>query len=225
MATPRTVAAVEALLNDIASVGDTTEAFLVADRAELVTALSFIFNEQNAGATSRTAPVLTGASPGLIESEFISGFNASLDSTDPWDGVLERRRFLCVDGLPEPQDVEDKDRFHEVLNAQSTAPSDVEPWGGSSTKVNFTGGFPRNLWTVLPANPADINSHLTGAGQDKLTTAGLDLPANGSAIPDQPVGEFSRAIDPEYLLGVGSTDTALQRYRGRMGSRCARQRT
>ena len=58
------VAAVKALLDDIASVGDTTEAFLVADRAELVTALSFIFNEQNAGATSRTAPVLTGASPG-----------------------------------------------------------------------------------------------------------------------------------------------------------------
>ena len=211
-----TVAAVEALLNDIASVGDTTEAFLVADRAELVTALSFIFNEQNAGATSRTAPVLTGASPGLFESEFISGFNASLDSTDPWDGVLERRRTLCVDGLPgqgkipEPQDVEDKDRFHKVLNAQSTAPSDVEPWGGSSTKVNFTGGFPRNLWTVLPANPADINSHLTGGGEDKLTTAGLDVPGVGLALIDQPVGEFSRAIDPEYLLGVGSTDTAMR---------------
>ena len=211
-----TVAAVEALLNDIASVGDTTQAFLVADRAELVTALSFIFNEQNKGTTSRTAPVLTGASPGLFESEFISGFNASLDSTDPWDGVLERRRILCVDGLPgqgkipEPQDVEDKDRFHKVLNAQSTAPSDVEPWGGSSTRVNFTGGFPRNLWTVLPANPADINSHLTGGGQDKLTTAGLDVPGVGLALIDQPVGEFSRAIDPEYLLGVGSTDTALR---------------
>ncbi|MDH3655873.1 MAG: PilC/PilY family type IV pilus protein [Myxococcales bacterium] len=204
------VAAVEALLNDIASVGDTTEAFLVADRAELVTALSFIFNEQNAGATSRTAPVFTGASPGLLESEFISGFNASLDPTDPWDGILERRRFLCIDGLPEPQDVEARDRFHELLNAQSTAPSDVEPWGGSSTNVNFTGGFPRNLWTVLPDDPADINSHLTGSGQDKLTTAGLDLPDVGSAIIDQPVGEFSRAIDPEYLLGVGSVDTALR---------------
>ena len=204
------VAAVTALLNDIAAVGDTTEAFLVADRAELVAALSFIFNEQNAGATSRTAPVLTGASPGLLESEFISGFKAPLDSADPWDGVLERRRFLCVDGLPEPQDVEDKDRFHEVLNAQSSAPSDVDPWGGSGSKVNFTGGFSRNLWTVLPDDPADINSHLTGSGADKLTTAGLDLPGVGSAIIDQPVGEFSRAIDPEYLFGVGSSDTALR---------------
>ncbi len=202
------VAAVEALLNDIASVGDTTEAFLVADRAELVTALSFIFNEQNVGATSRTAPVLTGASPGLVESQFISGFNVSLDSTDPWDGVLERRRFLCIGGLPEPQDIEDKDRFHEVLNAQSSAPPGVEPWGGSSSKVNFTGGFPRNLWTVLPNNPADINSHLTGSGQDKLT--GLDVPGVGGALIEQPVGEFSRAIDPEYLLGVGSTDTAFR---------------
>jgi len=207
------VAAVKALLDDIALVGsegDLPEAFLVADRAELVTALSFIFNEQNPGATSRTAPVPTGASPGLIESEFFSGFNASLDSTDPWDGVLERRRFLCIDGLPEPQDLEDRDRFHEVLNAQNSAPSDVQPWGGSSTNVNFTGGFPRNLWTVLPSDPADINSHLTGSGEDKLTTAGLDVPGVGLALIDQPVGEFSRAIDPEYLLGVGSTDTALR---------------
>ncbi|MGB5521007.1 MAG: hypothetical protein WBM26_09980 [Polyangiales bacterium] len=203
------VAAVEALLNDVASVGDTTEAFLVADRAELVTALSFIFNEQNPGAASRTAPVLTGASPGLFESEFISGFNVSLDSTDPWDGVLERRRFECVGGLPEPQDVEDRDRFQEVLNAQNSAPSGVEPWGGS-TKVNFTGGFPRNLWTVLPNNPADINSHLTGSGRDKLTTAGLDVPGVGGALIDQPAGEFSRAIDPAYLLGVGSTDNAFK---------------
>jgi type IV pilus assembly protein PilY1 len=207
------VAAVKALLDDISLVGtegDLPEAFLVADRAELVTALSFIFNEQNPGATSRTAPVPTGASPGLIESEFFSGFNASLDSTDPWDGVLERRRWLCIDGLPEPQDLEDKDRFHEVLNGQNSAPSDVQPWGGSSTKVNFTGGFPRNLWTVLPSDPADINSHLTGSGEDKLTTAGLEVPGVGLALIDQPVGEFSRAIDPEYLLGVGSTDTALR---------------
>jgi type IV pilus assembly protein PilY1 len=208
------VAAVKALLDDIAQVGDPTgditEAFLVADRAELVTALSFIFNEQNKGTTSRTAPVFTGASPGLIESEFISGFNASLDSTDPWDGVLERRRFLCVDGLPEPQDVADEDRFHDVLDGQSSAPSGVDPWGGSSSKVSFTGGFPRNLWTVLPDDPANINSHLTGSGRDKLTTAALDLPGVGLAITDQRVGEFSRAIDPEYLLGVGSTDTAFR---------------
>ncbi len=71
---PGTVTAVTALLDDIASVGDTDSAQLVADRAELVEALSFIFNEQNSGTTSRTAPVLTGASPGLIESQFISGF-------------------------------------------------------------------------------------------------------------------------------------------------------
>ncbi len=206
---PAKVDEVVNLLNDIASVGDTTEAFLVADRAELVTALSFIFNEQNPGATSRTAPVLTGASPGLVESQFISGFNASLDSTDPWDGVLERRRFLCVDGIPVPQDVTDADRFHEVLNGQNAAPSDVEAWGGSSSKVSFTGGFSRNLWTVLPDDPADVNTHLTGSGANKLTSAGFDVPGEGAAIVEQRAGEFSTAIDPEYLLGVGSTDTAM----------------
>ena len=207
---PGTVTAVTALLDDIASVGDTDSAQLVADRAELVEALSFIFNEQNKGTTSRTAPVLTGASPGLIESQFISGFNASLDANDPWDGVLERRRILCVDGIPEPQDVEDADRFHEVLNDQVIRPTGVEPWGGSTSSVSFVGGFPRNLWTVLPDDPADINSHLTGSGRAKLTTASLDVPAPDTAIVEQPVGEFSRAIDPEYLFGVGSSDTALR---------------
>ena len=203
------VAEVVNLLNDIALVGETDEAQLVADRAELVTALSLILNEQNPGATSRTAPVLTGASPGLTESQFISGFNASVDASDPWDGVLERRRFECDGLIPVPQDVEERDRFQEVLNKQNTAPTGVQAWG-SNNSVDFTGGFARNLWTVLPANVEDINKHLTGDGADKLNDAGLDLPDQGAAIIDQPAAEFSRAIDPEYLFGVGSTDTALR---------------
>ena len=81
------------VLNDLASVGDTDAAFLVQDRAELVSALSQILNEQNPGATSRTAPVQTGLTPGLVQAEFISGFNVSSDADDPWDGILERRRI------------------------------------------------------------------------------------------------------------------------------------
>ena len=100
---PAEVAAVEALLDDIALVGDTDEAYLVADRAELVSALSLILNEQNPGATSRTAPVQTGLTPGLVQAEFISGFNASLDADDPWDGILERRRIECENGVPVAQ--------------------------------------------------------------------------------------------------------------------------
>ena len=205
-------AAVEALLDDVASVGDTDEAFLVADRAELVTALSTILNEQNRGATSRTAPVSTGLTPGLTQAEFISGFNASFDATDPWDGILERRRIECELGVPVAQNVEDSDRFHLLLNAQAVAPTDIQPWG-SAASASFTAGFSRNLWTVLPTNPADINSHLIGNGKDKITSlgnGGLDVPNDytGLEIRDVPIGEFSKIVSPEYFFGVGSVDTA-----------------
>jgi type IV pilus assembly protein PilY1 len=208
---PAEVAAVEALLNDIALVGDTDQAFLVADRAELVTALSTILNEQNPGATSRTAPVPTGLTPGLTQAEFISGFNVSLDAADPWDGILERRRIECVNGLPEAQNVEDTDRFQLVLNGQTAAPTDVEPWG-SETAVNFTGGFSRNLWTVLPADTTQVNGHLIGNGKDKLdslSNPGIDVPNDytGLEVRDVPVGEFSKAMIPEYF-GLASADTA-----------------
>ncbi len=207
---PAEVAAVKALLDDVASVGDTDQAFLVADRAELVTALSTLLNEQNRGATSRTAPVSTGLLPGLVQAEFISGFHASLGVTDPWDGILERRRIECVSGFPEVQTVTDADRFQLVLNGQSSAPTGVEAWG-SDAAVSFTGGFSRNLWTVLPADPANINDHLVGSGRDKLTSLsddGIDVPSAGGELIDVPVGEFSKAISPEYFFGVGSVDTA-----------------
>ncbi len=207
---PAQVAEVKALLDDVASVGNTDEAFLVADRAELVTALSTLLNEQNPGATSRTAPVSTGLSPGLVQAEFISGFNASLNATDPWDGILERRRIECVAGFPEAQTVKDTDRFQLVLNRQSTAPNGVQPWA-SDGAVSFTGGFSRNLWTVLPADPAQINDHLVGGGRDKLTSLsddGIDVPVAGAEINDVPIGEFSKAISPEYFFGVGSVDTS-----------------
>ncbi len=210
---PAQVAAVEALLDDIASVGDTTEAFFVEDRAELVTALSTILNEQNPGATSRTAPVVTGLTPGLVQAEFISGFNVSLDSDDPWDGILERRRIECVDSVPVKQNVEDRDRFQLVLNDQAAAPGNVEPFG-SGAKATFAGGFSRNLWTVLPVNPAEINDYLIGDGEDKINDLlddGIDAPSNlpgKSPIREVPIGEFSKAVSPEYFFGLGSTDTA-----------------
>ena len=208
------VAAVEALLNDIASVGGTDQAFLVADRAELVTALSTALNEQNPGATSRTAPVGTGLSPGLVQADFISGFNASLDANDPWDGILERRRIECVSGIPVAQTVDDTDRFHLLLNSQTVAPSDVDPWG-SDAAVSFTGGFSRNLWTVLPTDPADINGHLTGDGRNKLTPPslsdnGVDVPTAGGELTNVPVGEFNRNIAAEYFGLVSGVDDAVR---------------
>ena len=202
------VAAVEALLDDIALVGNTGEAFLVADRAELVTALSTALNEQNPGATSRTAPVSTGLSPGLVQAEFISGFNASFDAADPWDGILERRRTECVLGFPVVQAVDASDRFHSLLNAQNVAPSDVEPWS-SDTAANFPSGFSRNLWTVLP-DPADINGHLIGDGRSKPTLDGIQPPDAGALeAPGGPAGEFTNTLPAEYFGLVSGVDDAL----------------
>ncbi|UCH30660.1 MAG: hypothetical protein JSV06_06445, partial [Myxococcales bacterium] len=208
---PAQVAAVEALLDDVASVGDTTEAYLVADRAELVSALSLILNEQNPGATSRTAPVQTGLTPGLVQAEFISGFNVALDAADPWDGILERRRVECENGVPVAQQVEDSDRFHLVLNAQAAAPSDVKPFSADSS-VTFAGGFSRNLWTIVPTDPADINGHLIGNGKDKLDALnddGIDVPTGtGLEIRNIGPGEFGKSLSPEYFFGTGSVDNA-----------------
>lgn len=208
---PGEVAAIEALLNDLASVGDTDEAFLVQDRAELVSALSQILNEQNPGATSRTAPVQTGLTPGLVQAEFISGFNVSSDADDPWDGILERRRIECEAGVPVAQQVEARDRFHEVLNNQSSAPGSVDPYS-SGTQIGFSGGYSRNLWTIVPNDPADINGYLIGNGRDKLTAladSGVDVPTDtGLEIRNVTGDEFDNTLSPELFFGVGSTDTA-----------------
>ena len=211
---PAQVAAVEALLDDIASVGDTDEAYLVSDRAELVSALSLILNEQNPGATSRTAPVQTGLTPGLVQAEFISGFNVALDADDPWDGILERRRIECENGIPVAQEVEDSDRFHLLLNNQSVAPTGIQPWS-SDTSTTFGGGFSRNLWTALPTDPpatADINGHLIGNGKQKLTDLnddGIDVPADtGLEVRGAVAAEFNKSLSPEYFFGSGSVDVS-----------------
>lgn len=207
---PMEVMLVEDLLNDIANVGGTDQAFFVADRAELVTALSTILNEQNDGATSRTGPVLTGLSPGLVQSEFISGFEPSFDSADPWDGILERRRIECVGITPVEQTVTDADRFQVQLNGQTAAPAGVEPFS-SAVGVTFSGSFSRNLWTILPSDPADINEHLVGNGKQKivnLSDTAFDTLPDSAEIRNVQPAEFNSAIDPEYLFGVGSTDTA-----------------
>ena len=88
----------------------------------------------------------------------------------------------------------------------------IEPTGSDPpAAVAFAGGFSRNLWTVLPTNPADINGHLTGNGKERITSlsnAGIDVPNAGGEINKVPIGEFSKTVSPEYFFGVGSVDTA-----------------
>ena len=196
-------------LNGIAFAGGTTQAFLVANRAELVTALSTILNEQNPGATSRTAPVVTGLSPGLTQSQFISGFRASVDDSDPWDGVLERRRIECEGLLPVVRDVEDSDKFQLVLNAQTAAPAGVEVWS-NGMGVSPT-GFSRNLWTVLPTVVADANGHVIGRGDARTrieAIPGIDAPnPSGREVWGADAAAFDASIPHEYF-GLDPADDA-----------------
>ena len=210
-------ATLESELNEIADNGGTEEAAFVSTREELYNAIAEILDELNPGSTSRTAPVLTGASPGLPEHQFLSGFNPSFSATDPWDGVLERRRYECIVGpggpVPELQPVEDKDKFHEVLNDQSAAPAGVEPFsaeeGVSDTVYDFDSGLSRNLWTVLPVDPADIDENLAGNGEQKLldvTPLAMPIPPPGSIayIRDVEPAALTDAI-PETYFGVATT--------------------
>jgi type IV pilus assembly protein PilY1 len=215
---PAEVAAVETLLDDVASVGGTGQAFFVSSRQELVETISEILNVENPGATSRTAITVTGLSPGLTQAEFISGFNTSTGPTDPWDGVLERRRIECENGVPQVRDVEDRDRFQLVLNGQTSQPSSVEAYSsamvsGTSVTFDYTGG--RNLWTVLPGGPtgyANVNRHLVGDGIDKLTSLmnpSIDSEDKGLAVRNVPAAELDTNIDPRYF-GLDVLDTATR---------------
>ncbi len=145
-------------LNSIAEAGGTCAvaggncAYLVDsdprtdDTAALRRAFSDILDRAAPGTTTRTVPAFANAAPGASsqgQSQFNTGFQLPSLPSDPWRGVLERRRYECSADLnPEEQAVEDRDRFHVLLNTRPT---------------------PRNLLTVVPATRSNARGHLVGA--------------------------------------------------------------
>jgi type IV pilus assembly protein PilY1 len=132
-----------ARLNLIAQRGGTGSALLASDRATLLASLASALDRAATGVTTRTAPAFSSGSNAGTQLEFATGFVVG-NSTTPWRGVLDRRRYVCNTTTlqPELQPVAAQDRFHDLLEAQTT----------------------RTLYTVAPtsATAARTRSYLVG---------------------------------------------------------------
>lgn len=170
-------------LNDLAAAGGTTEAIFANDRASLSAALSHIMDQAAPGTTTRTIPAFgsSGAGAGSAQLQFNTGFQLSTDPSVPWTGVLERRRYECNGLAPEAQPIEPEDRFHELLNAQ--------------TSTFGSAGRPRRLLTVLPSDPTTQPSALEGDAVSDISS--LPLPGSGN-VSEQ--GLTLRTFDTAYVL-------------------------
>jgi len=174
-------------LDEIADLGGTDKALFATDRDTLMARLAEVLDQAAPGTTTRTVPAFatTGGS-GTVQRqlEFNTGFVLPDDERDPWQGVLERRRFECVAGSLEPVeqtvDESEGDRFDLVLNNQG----------------------PRRLWTALPNDPTDVTGYLIGDGSTSLgaplgTTGDASAPVTGQG----PGGAPSGCVGPALAAG------------------------
>lgn len=138
-------------LNSIATAGKTCPvgggdcARFPSSATDLRVDFEEILRQTAPGTTTRTVPAFAAAGTGGgAQAQFQTGFNPTFSTValgyQPWQGVLERRRFECNGTVPEAQPITAGDRFHELLNTQGT----------------------RTLYTVLPSVAANINGHLVG---------------------------------------------------------------
>ncbi|MGB0679624.1 MAG: pilus assembly protein [Polyangiales bacterium] len=171
-----------ARLNDIASTGGTESAVFAHDRASLLAKLGAVLDRTAPGTTTRTVPafgrsVSAGAQARL---EFSTGFVVGDSDSDPWSGVLERRRTVCEGLQPTAKAVDSGDKFHEVLNRRIAA---------------------RRLLTVLPTRAAVVTQTLVGTESGVLPQS---LQVRGLAPVDAgvralPLVPLDAGIDPTYL--------------------------
>jgi type IV pilus assembly protein PilY1 len=190
-------AAARTTLNAIATAGETCPAGggdcarFPASASDLRVDFEEILRQTAPGTTTRTVPAFSAASVGGgSQAQLQTGFNPSFSVVslgyEPWQGVLERRRFLC-DGLsPVAQPIDSTDRFHELLNTQGT----------------------RTLLTTAPA-AGSINGHLIGSEGASLP-AGLTPPPLGNtpvSITSTPAAFNSVTVTPAHL-GLTVSDNA-----------------
>ncbi|MFW6050786.1 MAG: hypothetical protein ACODAU_06410, partial [Myxococcota bacterium] len=181
--------AIKAQLDSIADLGGTAEfavqagleepGALLADRLEeLVSALALAVDQAAPGTTTRTQPVFATSALGADAqrlTQINSGFRIG-EAGEPWEGVLERRRFECNEQLePEPRPIGREDKFHRVLNERSTG---------------------RNLLTVVPNDLSNLTGHI--AGDDHGLT-----PIGGSGSPRSGNGRRGQGGKPNSCDGGG----------------------
>ncbi|MBK6813103.1 MAG: hypothetical protein IPG81_30365 [Sandaracinaceae bacterium] len=185
-------------LNAIATAGETCPlgggdcARFPASASDLRVDFEEILRQTAPGTTTRTVPAFSAAGVGGgAQHQFQTGFNPSFSVValgyEPWQGVLERRRFECNGLVPEAQPIDSTDRFHELLNTQGT----------------------RRLYTAVPPLAASINGHLVGPDADSLPTA-LTPPTLGTPAIDVSSGMTlfnASTIAAEYLGLVAGDNT------------------
>lgn len=113
-----------ATLDKIADAGKTTKALQADDPNTLRSTLDGVFSPL-LNPISRSVP---GFATGLTGTQYqiSSGFQVSSTSltattAPPWAGLIERRSFVCnaTTGALDTPDLQDKDRFQKVINAQN----------------------------------------------------------------------------------------------------------
>jgi type IV pilus assembly protein PilY1 len=194
-------------LDKIADAGGTTKALQADDPNTLRGTLDSVFSPL-LNPISRSVP---GFATGLTGTQYqvSTGFQvsaASLTTTTapPWVGLIERRSFICnqTTGALDAPDLEDKDRFQKVINAQT------------QTK--------RDLFTALPAgtvNPADLVGVLArGSSPCGITTycGKTSLTPTNTAITQAILG-VTNATDHRNVIEWMRGDVGSARQGRRLG--------
>lgn len=143
-------------------------AFFAEDREQLASALSSVL-ASTLNVTSRTQPVISGATAGSTGMRFFSLVQPR--PLRPWVGVLRRERWTCDAGAPVAADVEaDKgDDFGANLVANPSARRFVTVQGGNGVDPILSARTMRPYYE--PSGSAD------GAGVYKSTRS-VSVPAN-----------------------------------------------
>ena len=110
----------------IAMAGATGRAYVASDAAGLRAAISAALDRAAPGTRTRTTPSFASSNPSSsvqgqyqITSGFLVGGSVG-GVTRPWQGVLNRQRWECVDTTPVQRPINDSDRFAATVTAMTT---------------------------------------------------------------------------------------------------------
>jgi type IV pilus assembly protein PilY1 len=209
------------------------EFFSVGSSEELRQAINIIINA-NIKASSRTPPVLGGSASGASTTQrFFSSFKPM--KTEPWQGVLERQRYECVDDpdnvgekIPQAQEIlvakgdkfaenlasDPTDRHFYTVRAGTGSDDPIDPQtsirpaidGGVQDGVDIYGG------TLVHGKPNVPTSDLFSA----------DIIATSMGMPKSGCGTTNAANCGRYFLNwlVGNANTGSDVKRCKSSTEC-----
>jgi type IV pilus assembly protein PilY1 len=194
------------------SSGSPRKAFFAENRADLKAIFTDILDDVIKLAT-RTMPVFSspGADSASKGYKFFSAFDPRPDpsTTQLWEGILERRRFVCSDQLVPTleYDVEEGDDFAANLNSDFDDRyfhTYIRDSGSSANSIRpFVVGDPDGLGAQsgeqeLAERPSDLKTIITAGAMD-MTTAAPSCPVGSSA-------DVCRSLILDHLVGLTNTD-------------------